>query len=156
MRTLESRLGVGLGVLAVGLLLLPQIGAAQWSTAPSGLESALAVTLWGAIAPAPPLDRGIAIHGIAARLQVLSPAAGPIDVAPSAVQEADDGSGWRRGFVVGGLIGGAVGLLAFLLVDSLPCDSCAGVSDSFASGAGPEFVLGFGLVGATIGALVGR
>lgn len=156
MRSPESRMVVGLNVLFVGLLLLPQIGAAQWAKAPASPERALAVTPWEAIAPEPPLDRGITDHGFVARFELPSPAAGPINVAPSDVQEADSGSGWRRGLVVGGLIGGAVGLLAFLLVDSFPCDSCAGVSDSFASGAGPEFVLGFGLVGATIGALVGR
>jgi hypothetical protein len=72
------------------------------------------------------------------------------------IQESEGGSGWRKGAIVGGLIGGGVGLAAFLVIDSLPCDSCSGASDSFASGTGPEFVLGFGLVGAAIGALLGR
>ena len=80
----------------------------------------------------------------------------PVQPAFWTIQESEGGSGWRKGAIVGGVIGAGVGLAAFLFIDSFPCDSCSGVSDSSASGAGPEFVLGFGLVGAAIGALLGR
>lgn len=78
----------------------------------------------------------------------------PVQPSLWSIQESEGGSGWRKGAIVGGLVGAGVGLAAFLFVDSLPCDSCSGVSDSSASGAGPEFVLGFGLVGAAVGALL--
>jgi hypothetical protein len=68
----------------------------------------------------------------------------------------ESGSGWRKGALVGGLVGAGAGFAAFLFLDSLSCDSCSGASDSAASGAGPEFVLGLGLVGAAIGVLLGR
>jgi hypothetical protein len=80
----------------------------------------------------------------------------PVQPSLWSIQDSEGGSGWRKGAIVGGLVGAGVGLATFLFIDSLPCDSCSGASDGAASGTGPEFVLGFGLVGAAIGALLGH
>lgn len=70
--------------------------------------------------------------------------------------EPEGSSGWKKGLLWGGLAGTGAGILAFLFVDAIPCDSCSGTgADSSADGAFLEFALGFGVLGAAIGALVG-
>lgn len=71
------------------------------------------------------------------------------------LQEADTSSGWRKGALIGGLAGAAVGLLAHALVDRVPCDSCA-EGGSAAEGARLEFVALFAIAGSAVGALLGR
>lgn len=71
------------------------------------------------------------------------------------LQEADQGSAWTKGLLVGGLIGVATGVLAHALVDGLPCDTCSD-GGSAAEGARLEFALLFGVAGAGIGALIAR
>lgn len=131
---------------------VPQGGASQlrteaWTWAGAGTDRVAA-------APIQEAGQSVALHPEGA----ISPWASLSSVqAPFwRMQESDGGSGWWKGAIIGGLVGAGVGLVAFLFVDSLPCDSCSGVSDSAASGAGPEFVLGFGFAGAAIGALLGR
>jgi len=74
------------------------------------------------------------------------------------IQEgSQEGSGWKKGLLIGGGIGLALGLIAHALIDSLPCDSCSGTgTHSFGGGARLEFAVGFGLLGASLGALIGR
>lgn len=70
--------------------------------------------------------------------------------------EPEGSGGWKKGLLWGGLVGTGVGILAYLLVDAIPCDSCSGTgADSSADGAFLEFAVGFGVLGAGIGALVG-
>jgi hypothetical protein len=141
MRRLRGYGAAAMTLAALCLMLTPWTAEAQWSAASVDAwgEARLAIPMAGAPDLGLPQDLK---WGVAPALEVQ--------------QQGEAGSGWRKGLWVGGLIGGAVGLLAFLAVDSLPCDSCSGVSDSFASGTGPEFVLGFALVGAGVGALVAR
>lgn len=70
--------------------------------------------------------------------------------------EQEGSAGWKKGLLWGGLVGAGAGILAYLLVDAIPCDSCSGTgADSSADGAFLEFAVGFGVLGAAIGALVG-
>ena len=88
----------------------------------------------------------------------LTPAMGSALEAPTTVppQAPSSRSGWKRGLVQGGLIGVGFGIVAYLLVDNLPCDTCSGTgSSSSADGAFLEFAVGFGTLGAALGALVG-
>ena len=72
-------------------------------------------------------------------------------------EETPEGSSWTRGLLVGGLVGVALGLAVHTVLDAVPCDSCSGTgSDSSASGARLEVAIGFGLVGAGLGALIAR
>jgi len=148
---------VRLGLLLAGLLLLPQPAAAQnsssewaWSSASYGLPAPLLQRGYGNSSHRPALQVGLAP---AVRGRLSFPIENPLIALP---QDSEEGSGWLKGLAIGGAIGMGVGLLAFLAVDATPCDSCSGVSDSAASGTGPEFVFGFGLVGGAIGALIGR
>jgi len=73
---------------------------------------------------------------------------------PSATQAARAGaSGWKRGLLWGGLIGTGLGIVAFVLVDGIPCDTCE-PGGSAAEGTFMEFAIGFGVVGAGLGALI--
>jgi hypothetical protein len=82
----------------------------------------------------------------------------PSAVLSREIQEgSQEGSGWKKGLLIGGGVGLAFGLLAHALVDAMPCDSCSGTgSNSSAEGARLEFAVGFGLLGAALGALIGR
>jgi hypothetical protein len=71
------------------------------------------------------------------------------------VQEADQRSGWRRGLVIGGLVGVAVGVLLHSAIDNVPCDTCMDGRGA-AEGTRLEFAVLFGLVGAGVGALLWR
>lgn len=74
---------------------------------------------------------------------------------PPAAQAASAGaSGWKRGLLWGGLIGTGLGIVAFVLVDGIPCDTCE-PGGSAAEGTFMEFAIGFGVVGAGLGALIG-
>lgn len=79
------------------------------------------------------------------------------DHMPSGIQSASTGmAGWKRGLLWGGLVGTGLGIIAYVLVDAVPCDSCSGTgADSSADGAFLEFAIGFGLGGAVLGALIG-
>jgi len=72
-----------------------------------------------------------------------------------AVQEADQRSGWRRGLVIGGLVGVAVGVILHSAIDNVPCDTCMDGRGA-AEGTRLEFAVLFGLVGAGVGALLWR
>ena len=74
-----------------------------------------------------------------------------------ALREVEEPSGWRRGLVIGGLVGVGVGLAVHAVIDAMPCDSCSGTgSESAAEGTRLEFALGFGLLGGALGALIAR
>lgn len=86
----------------------------------------------------------------------VSPGPGSAHLSPRLIttQDPEGGLSWKRGLLFGALGGAALGVLAHLLVDSVPCDTCYN-GRSAAEGTFPEFVLGFSVGGGLVGALIG-
>ena len=79
-----------------------------------------------------PLSLGVPSSTSQRTLLTTVPGPTPATALLRGVQEATGGDGdWRRGFLIGGLIGAGVGLVLHAVVDSFPCDTCSGTgSDS--------------------------
>ena len=71
------------------------------------------------------------------------------------IQEAQEGSAWKKGLVIGAAAGVALGILVHAAFDSVPCDSCVGTGTSAAEGTRLEFAVLFGLAGGGLGAFLG-
>ena len=138
----------------------PQSLGAQALGAQPQVESAIRMISsgWadrGIMVDGPALSGGLAVLGVAG----IDPNQGDERATPirlyDVIQEAQEGSAWKKGLVIGAAAGVALGILVHAAFDSVPCDSCVGTGTSAAEGTRLEFAVLFGLAGGGLGAFLG-